>query len=226
MVVAGLSAAPSAAERKCHLPPAANSIMAAGQPLSCMQIIEGKQQHHNLAPVKYHARQIVVEVFINNRKCLALVDTGASLSLIEESFVTVPISQAEEQVAAGTVGNQAINLSQVAQQYFAIRDVHENQYVKIHEFYVIKKLGLGKIHAIFGLDLILNENFNISTDDKILSLKLAGKEIPLFLPKHDMVVSIDSIPIEKAVDKKFDAKIDTDIAVLPSSSLDVRLAVK
>ena len=87
----------------------------------------------------------------------ALVDTGSTVSLIEEDIVTGNVVKINDHITLKTAGkgDGLISNSKVKQQFFIGNKIFE------HEFLVVKSLHLSPISLILGYDLISKFKFVI-----------------------------------------------------------------
>ena len=127
---------------------------------------------------------------LNGKQVKALVDTGATLSLIESSFVDVMPLPAVNKVCAGTVGGVKIHLTEIATQPFTLTDIYEQSHSFIHDFFIIDNLHLHDIQVIIGLDAIESLNFALIPVNNKLRLYREGIELPLIGIEKDYAVAI------------------------------------
>ena len=174
---------------------------------------------------KYPVRQLLIQVLINSEELVALVDTGATISLLENKYVSVPIFPTENCICVVVVGGRKIKLDDVCHQYFTIADKYGHLYTHTYEFFPITNLGLRGVNMILGLNAILALNLNILTNHNVLKLCFRNTEIPLTFPDSCLAINVNAIPITNGVHLSYNVTLSTDLLISANSLLDITLEV-
>ena len=145
-----------------------------------------------LLSTMYKTKNVCIEVYVGNKKSTFLVDTGASISLIERnSLPTNTVTFKTEQVSVSTALEDSsckkVELNTVTNTLLNIADR-----LYISELFVVKSTGLSNIQGILGLDFLIYHNVKFEAIDGVIRFFLHGIEIPWFETVNNNISSIVS----------------------------------
>ena len=140
-------------------------------------------------------------------KLPSLLDTGASVSIVEQKFVSKnAIIATHSPVVLNTPGsdpNKNINVSQKTMLKFCLGDVQYN-----YEFLIVPSLGLPGIGAIIGLDFLQAHKACINLATTPIQVFLHGRQVPILHQHPSSMFSIVQTVKENLESSNFEINKD------------------
>ena len=114
-----------------------------------------------------------MELKLSTKVFPALIDSGASVSLIEEELVNKQQIK-EKQIELGTASVDgrllAVGTTDI--------EVKLGSHTFVHKFIVVKKLGLRDTKIILGLDAVKHQGISVLSEKGVITVKVKGETIP------------------------------------------------